>query len=78
LSDRPTFRPRAEHLAWCKQRALEYVDAGMLQMAITSMLSDLSKHPDTAPLTAALGPLALWEAVNGGKTSTRRFIEGFQ
>ncbi|MGH3813435.1 MAG: hypothetical protein ACRDUV_13435 [Pseudonocardiaceae bacterium] len=39
---------RAEHLAWCKQRALEYVDQGDLQNAFASMASDLGKHPDTA------------------------------
>lgn len=38
---------RAEHIAWCKQRALEYVDAGKLQDAFTSMASDVSKHPET-------------------------------
>lgn len=39
---------RAEHLAWCKQRALEYVDLGELADALVSMTSDLQKHPDTA------------------------------
>jgi hypothetical protein len=39
---------RAEHLAWCKQRALAYVDAGDVQQAFTSMASDLGKHPETA------------------------------
>ena len=34
---------RAEHLAWCKKRALEYVDAGDLLQAYTSMASDLGK-----------------------------------
>lgn len=38
---------RQEHLTWCKQRALEYVDAGDLQQAFASMLSDLGKHPET-------------------------------
>src|SRR5262249_18844099 len=34
---------REEHLAWCKQRALEYVEHGDLQGALTSMGSDLTK-----------------------------------
>lgn len=38
---------RAEHIAWCKQRALEYVDNGDLQNAYASMHSDLQKHPET-------------------------------
>lgn len=38
---------RAEHLAWCKQRAIEYVDAGDLPNAFASVMSDLAKHPET-------------------------------
>src|SRR6476660_9902729 len=38
---------RDEHLAWCKRRALEYVDAGDLTRAVASMTSDLKTHPDT-------------------------------
>jgi hypothetical protein len=37
---------RADHLAWCKQRALEYLDAGDRTNAIASMISDLRKHPE--------------------------------
>ena len=35
---------REEHLEWAKKRALEYVDAGDLGQAFTSMMSDLKKH----------------------------------
>jgi hypothetical protein len=35
-----------EHIEWCKKRALEYLDAGDLANAFTSMLSDIRKHPD--------------------------------
>jgi hypothetical protein len=38
---------RAEHIDWCKQRALAYVDAGDLHNAFASLNSDLGKHPDT-------------------------------
>jgi hypothetical protein len=38
---------RAEHLEWCKKRALEYARAGELQNAVASMGSDLNKHPET-------------------------------
>ena len=37
---------REEHLAWCKQRALEYVDRGQPLEGITSMMSDMRKHPE--------------------------------
>ena len=39
---------RQEHLQWCKDRALEYVDIGDLPQALASMSSDISKHPETA------------------------------
>ena len=68
---------RKEHLAWCKKRALEYVEQGDLQQAIASMLSDLSKHDETEDVTGALGMLGIFEAANGGPESVRRFIEGF-
>lgn len=38
---------RAEHLEFCKKRALELCDAGDLQDAVASMLSDMKSHPDT-------------------------------
>jgi hypothetical protein len=38
---------RDEHLAWCKRRALECVDAGDLSRAVAGMASDLRTHPDT-------------------------------
>jgi hypothetical protein len=48
---------RAEHLQWCKDRALEYVEMGALEMAILSMQSDIRKHPETTlthPIEVAL------------------------
>jgi hypothetical protein len=38
---------RAEHIAWCKERAMEYVAAGDPHNALNSLVSDLRKHPDT-------------------------------
>jgi hypothetical protein len=69
---------RSEHLAWCKQRALALVDAGDLKQALTSMYSDLDKHPETAGHAGILlgGLLML-----GGHLRTthhvRDFINGF-
>jgi len=69
--------PRAEHLAWCKTRALDYVDAGELHNAFASLMSDLQKHPETEGHGAGgLGMMLLL----GGKLNTakdmRDFIEG--
>ena len=69
---------RAQHLAWCKQRALEYVDAGDLNQAFSSMCSDLSKHQETEN-HAAIG-LGFSMLANGGLSTEgqmRRFINGF-
>ncbi len=71
---------RAEHLQWCKTRALEYVNAGDIDQALASMLSDLGKHDETAPSLKSCGPLAMMMKM-GGQLSTkdqmRKFIEGF-
>lgn len=40
--------PRSEHLAWCKDRALEYVRAGQHTQAWASFMSDMGKHTKTA------------------------------
>lgn len=73
-----TTNTRAEHLAWCKQRALEYVDAGDTKGAIASMMSDLNKHPET---TGHAGIQLTVMLMFGGFLSTpadvRRHIEGF-
>ena len=74
----PTYGTRAEHLEWCKARALQYVDAGDLDQAMASMGSDLNKHPDTAGHPA----MQIWllERISGRLTTpdeVTRFIEGF-
>ncbi len=69
---------RSEHLAWCKKRALEYVDSGELSEAMASMLSDLGKHPE---LVTHPGKELMVAMMMAGKLSTkkamREFIEGF-
>lgn len=71
---------RQEHMQWCKDRALEYVNAGDNDQALASMLSDLGKHPETKSSLASLGPLAMMLRISG-QLSTRQqmkeFIEGF-
>ncbi len=77
LLDNEAVVPRAEHLAWCKTRALEYVEGGDLAGAIASMMSDLTKHPQTAGSATALAPVAAFELAHGDAASVRRFVEGF-
>lgn len=72
------MRTRQEHLEFCKQRAMEYVHARDLTNAITSMLSDLSKHPETAEIGESLGLLGIMAAANGNTEDCIRFITGFR
>jgi hypothetical protein len=69
---------RADHLAWCKERALEYVARGDLASAIASMTSDLSKHEATNnPANPGLAQLGMMYAADKDAAAVRRWIEGF-
>ena len=67
---------RAEHLEWCKKRALEYVDHGDCLNAMTSMLSDLGKHPDTKN-SCEIGFMLMMTIAKHDVHATRRWITGF-
>lgn len=72
------MRSREEHMDWCKRRALEYVDAGNLMEAYSSMASDLGKHPETAGHSAIqLGTMLLVGGQLNTSKTMRDFIEGF-
>lgn len=69
---------RAEHLAWCKERALEYIDRGQVTEGLTSMMSDMSKHPETA--SPALDQMTVGLMLIGALRTVaeaRRHIEGY-
>lgn len=69
---------RQEHLNWCKQRALEYIDKGDTQNAWASMASDLMKHPETEKHAAIqLGMMLLMGGHLGTADKMREFINGF-
>lgn len=69
---------REEHMKWCKQRAHEYLVKGDIQNAVTSMMSDLGKHPETAiPDGSALGMLGMMAIMSGNHHEAMRFIDGF-
>ncbi len=70
---------RTEHLEWCKQRALEYLDKGDRLGAWASMASDLTNHEDTRDhMGLQLGMMLHM----GGHLDTvdkmRKHIEGFK
>jgi hypothetical protein len=71
---------RDEYLERAKRRALEYIDAGDVPQAFTSMLSDLRKHPDTenhAGGRIGVGLMMIPGWINN-KQEVRRWIEGFR
>jgi hypothetical protein len=69
---------RAEHVAWCKQRALEYIERGELREAFDSMCSDLLKHEDTrGRLGMELGMMLMMNGHLGTPEKMPEFIEGF-
>lgn len=70
---------RAEHLQWCKDRALELVDAGDLQQAFASMCSDLMKHPQTAhhQATNAFGMELMMIGALDTPEEMRKWINGY-
>lgn len=74
----PTVDTRSQHIAWCKRRALEYVDLGQFNDAFASMASDLGKHPETREHAAIeLGMMLLMGGHLATEADMRRFIEGF-
>lgn len=68
---------RDEHLAWCKERALEYLERGELADAVASMGSDLGKHSETQcpPALLMVGALA---AADHDEKGVYEWIEGFR
>lgn len=69
---------REEHLAWCKKRALEYLDKGDVENAIASMMSDMQKHDETKLISGSmLSAMGLRIAMTRNPQDARRYIEGF-
>ncbi len=69
---------RQQHLEWCKKRAHEYLARGDMQNAVTSMASDMQKHPETALKPGSpLFMLGAMAAASGDPREVSRFIDGF-
>ena len=69
---------REEHIAWCKERAFEYLDLGQVANAWGSFVSDMQKHPETRSHDGLMLGSQLF--VGGHLSSVsemRHFIEGF-
>jgi len=69
---------RQEHLDWAKSRALEYIDRGQSQEALTSMFSDLSKHDELKNHKGIeIGVMLMLFGNLRTPNDARHFIEGF-
>ena len=69
---------RAEHLQWCKDRALVYVEAGDLSQAFASFSSDMGKHGETQNHpTLFFGAGLLLNGYLGTAQKMREWIVGF-
>lgn len=69
---------RAEHLDWCKRRAIELLDRGLAAEALASFQSDVLKHEDTAKIAGGImGSLGLSYVIHGNDHGLRSWIEGW-
>jgi hypothetical protein len=71
------MRTRAEHIAWCKSRAIQEMEYSKdPKQGVISMLSDIGKHPETN--SEALRALCLMTLMGScSEQSVRAFINGF-
>jgi hypothetical protein len=60
---------------------MQYVKAGDLPNAVASMMSDMTKHPETKTSVegalGSLGLLAAMDAQRGDQSAVERYISGF-
>lgn len=71
-------KTRQEHVEWCKQRANQYIDAGDITNAYSSIASDLQGHPETANhVGIQLGMMEMMAGRLGTLDEMRKFIDGF-
>lgn len=66
---------RDEHLAWAKERALKYLPHDPLE-AMTSMGSDLTKHPELKDHPGMM-IMPMFFGAHNDPEAVRRWIVGF-
>lgn len=71
------MRTREEHLEWCKERARAYLVDHDTRNAVTSMLSDMSKHPETLSAGEAMASFGIFVMMQSDLQMASKFIEGF-
>lgn len=69
---------RAEHLAWCKKRAIDELKRGSSANAWASMVSDMGKHDETrGHIALELGMMMLMSGQLDSSAKMQKFIEDF-
>lgn len=71
---------RDEFLTQAKARACAYIDGPQPHLALSSLISDLSNHPDLANQLAVVMELGVPLAANGhlsDRAALRKFIDDF-
>ena len=69
---------RAEHLQWCKDRAVAYIERGDLNEAFASFNSDMSKHSETVGHVGLdLGKGLFFGGLLGTAEEMREWVLGF-
>lgn len=66
---------RHEHVKWCKDRAIEYLDKGDTKNAVASFVSDMNKHDETRGHVAL--QMLMMIAMSGDTGRIRECILGF-
>lgn len=67
-----------KHLEWCKQRAYEYLDAGDVEQAWASFVSDMGKHEKTrGHIALEMGMMMFISGQLGTIAKMTKFIDGF-
>lgn len=67
-----------QHIDWCKQRALEYLCREELELALSSMISDMMKNEEAARrLDQFIMKAGQLHVQNSDMKGLRSWIEGF-
>lgn len=77
---RATDQDRDQFLASAKERAREYVDGSQPHLALASLISDFSQHPDLVSHLDFVQELGTLLALNGDldtPAALRKFIDDF-
>ncbi len=72
------MRTREEHLEYCKEISLEYLKVNDVRGAITGMLSEMEKNPETEVRSGSLKMLGLKCILENDVNAAKKFIEGFR